>query len=205
MIKIHNQIKIIGVTGNSGSGKSTAAEILKSYGGYLIIADEISHKIISPANKTYSEIVKFFGLDILKDDSLEIDRKKLANIVFNDKEKLDTLNSITHPHIIQNIINEIKTLYFIKEKYKYIIIDAPLLIETKLNSISDEVWLIDADEQVKIKRLAQRDKLPEKEIINRLKRQMPFEKTKEFADLIIINNGTREELENQIKKILDRD
>lgn len=203
MIVIPNEIKIIGVTGNSGSGKSTVSNILKSFGAYLIMADEIAHKIIM--SDAYVEIVKTFGTDILKEDSLEIDRKKLGNIVFNDEKKLVILNSITHPYIIKSIINEIKLLYFKKDEYKFIVIDAALLIETKLNEMSDQVWLVHADEKLKIKRLIERDKLSENQIMARLKNQMPFEEAKKFADVIIINNGTYEQLEEQVKKILDRD
>lgn len=198
MIIIPNEIKIIGVTGNSGSGKSTVSNILKSLGAYLIMADEIAHKIIM--SDAYVEIVKTFGTDILKEDSLEIDRKKLGNIVFNDEKNLVILNSITHPYIIKSIINEIKLLYFKKDEYKFIVIDAALLIETKLNEMSDQVWLVHADEKLKIKRLIERDKLSENQIMARLKTQMPFEEAKKFADVIIINNGTYEQLEEQVKK-----
>ncbi len=198
MIVIPNEIKIIGVTGNSGSGKSTVSNLLKSLGAYLIMADEIAHKIIM--SDAYVEIVKTFGTDILKEDSLEIDRKKLGNIVFNDEKKLVILNSITHSYIIKSIINEIKLLYFKKDEYKFIVIDAALLIETKLNEMSDQVWLVHADEKLKIKRLIERDKLSENQIIARLKNQMPFEEAKKFADVIIINNGTYEQLEEQVKK-----
>lgn len=198
MIVIPNEIKIIGVTGNSGSGKSTVSNILKSLGAYLIMADEIAHKIIM--SDAYVEIVKTFGTDILKEDSLEIDRKKLGNIVFNDEKKLVILNSITHPYIIKSIINEIKLLYFKRDEYKFIVIDAALLIETKLNEMSDQVWLVHADEKLKIKRLIERDKLSENQIMARLKTQMPFEEAKKFADVIIINNGTYEQLEEQVKK-----
>jgi dephospho-CoA kinase len=198
VIVIPNEIKIIGVTGNSGSGKSTVSNLLKSLGAYLIMADEIAHKIIM--SDAYVEIVKTFGTDILKEDSLEIDRKKLGNIVFNDEKKLVILNSITHSYIIKSIINEIKLLYFKKDEYKFIVIDAALLIETKLNEMSDQVWLVHADEKLKIKRLIERDKLSENQIIARLKNQMPFEEAKKFADVIIINNGTYEQLEEQVKK-----
>ena len=91
-------------------------------------------------------------------------------------------------------------LYFKKDEYKFIVIDAALLIETKLNEMSDQVWLVHADEKLKIKRLIERDKLSENQIIARLKNQMPFEEAKKFADVIIINNGTYEQLEEQVKK-----
>lgn len=202
MIKINNQIKIIGVTGNIGSGKSTICEILKSFGGYLISADKISHEIIMSLSPVYTELIKNFGVDILQDNSFEIDRKKLAEKVFNDSTQLQKLNEITHPHIIKAIINEIKAFYFEQENYKYIVIEAPLLIETQLNKICDETWLIFADDDVKIKRLMQRDNLSKKEIENRLKYQLSFEDAKHHADKIIVNNGGREELQNEVEKML---
>ena len=200
-----DKIKIIGVTGNSGSGKSTVSQILKSFGGYLIDADKIAHEVVFNDKEIYVDLIKNFGTDILKDDSLELDRKKLGDIVFRNRKKLKLLNSITHPHIIRSMINAIKEFYFFRDEYKYIVIDAPLLLETGLDKISNEVWLIEANLKNKIKRLKERDKISHKSIMYRLKNQMPFEKAKKFADIIIQNDGTYDELKDKITQILTRD
>ncbi len=202
VITINNAIKIIGIIGNSGSGKSTAAKILKSLGCYVIDADDIAHEIISHNNDVYTKIIQSFGTDILQTDSIQIDRKKLGQIVFSDKKKLVTLNSIMHPYIISAIVNQIKLLYFQKERYKYIILDAPLLIETNLHEITDEIWLIDADENLKIERLKQRDKISHEMIIKRWQNQILIDEAKKFADVIINNDGTPEQLETKIKNML---
>lgn len=202
VITINNVIKIIGIIGNSGSGKSSAAKILKSLGCYLINADDIAHEIILHNKDVYIKIIQSFGTNILQTDSIQIDRKKLGQIVFSDKKKLDLLNSITHPYIISAIVNQIKLLYFQKEKYKYIILDAPLLIETNLHEITDEIWLIDTDENLKIQRLKQRDKISQEIIMKRWQNQISIDEAKKFADVIINNDGTPEQLETKIKNIL---
>lgn len=202
VITINNAIKIIGIIGNSGSGKSTVAKILKSLGCYVIDADDIAHEIILHNKDVYIKIIQAFGTNILQTDSIQIDRKKLGQIVFSDKKKLDLLNSITHPYIIDAIVNQIKLLYFQKEKYKYIILDAPLLIETNLHEITDEIWLIDTDENLKIERLKQRDKISQEMIMKRWQNQISIDEAKKFADVIINNDGTPEQLETKIKNIL---
>ena len=202
VITINNAIKIIGIIGNSGSGKSTVAKILKSLGCYVIDADDIAHEIILHNKDVYIKIIQAFGTNILQTDSIQIDRKKLGQIVFSDKKKLDLLNSITHPYIISAIVNQIKLLYFQKEKYKYIILDAPLLIETNLHEITDEIWLIDTDENLKIERLKQRDKISQEMIMKRWQNQISIDEAKKFADVIINNDGTPEQLETKIKNIL---
>ena len=206
--ELKNNIKIIGVTGNSGAGKSSVCEILRLYNNnFLISADKIAHEIILPGNIIYNNLIKAFGESILDKNNLNIDRKKLAELAFKNKLETDKLNLIMHPAIIKNIINKINQVCDSKKKYDFIILDAPLLIETNLNKICNEVWLVFANKNLRIKRLLNRTDnsfKSKKEIIQRLKRQISFEQAKKFADIIIYNNGTIEKLKTKIKKILDR-
>lgn len=181
-----SNIKIIGLTGNSGSGKSTVADILKNEGGYIIDADKIAHENMKPKECTYSEIISYFGNDIL-DSNKNINRKKLGNIVFNNKNKLNKLNEITHKYIIEKIENEIKK-NIDNKKYKFVVIDAPLLIETGLNNKVDSVWLVYADFEKRVKRIMIRDNITEEEVKQRFANQLDFEKQKVYADEIILNN-----------------
>jgi dephospho-CoA kinase len=123
-----------------------------------------------------------YGHNILTGST--IDRKKLAHIVFNDNKELKNLEAITHKHIIINVVEELQSL----KDYKYIALDAPLLIETKLNRYVDETWLITSKLYKRISRIIKRDKLDYDEVIKRFESQTPFNELMKFADLIIYNN-----------------
>lgn len=181
------QNKIIGITGGSGSGKSAASSILKNKSAYLIDADGVAHDIIKKGMPAYHEIIDCFGSTILN-ELFEIDRKKLASIVFKDKSKLVILNNITHKYIIDSIKNDIeKNIYNIK--YKYIVLDAPLLIETGLYKLADTVWLIYADFETRISRIMKRDSISRLAASDRINSQTPFDELQKYADVIINNNS----------------
>lgn len=182
-----NNMQIIGLTGNSGCGKSTVSNILYEFGAYIIDADKIAHDIIKKGNTAYIEIIKLFGNDILNQEN-EIDRKKLAEIVFNNKEKLELLTSLTHKYIIEYIKEDIKNILSSNLNYRYIVIDAPLLIEAGLHKITDKVWVVYADLNIRIERITKRDKITKQKAIERFNNQMEYEKLKSYADIIIENN-----------------
>lgn len=197
-----NKPILIGLTGGSGAGKTTVSNILKKYDSYIIDADAISHKITQKGQKAYFEIIENFGQKIL-DTEKNIDRKILGNIVFSEKDKLKILEQITHKYILQEIKNEIEIAKN-SEKYKYIILDAPLLIETNLHKIVDTIWIVCAEEEERIKRLTKRDNISEENIKKRLSNQTPFEKIKPFADFII-ENKENINLEEIILKQLNKE
>ncbi len=193
---IQNKPIVIGLTGGTGCGKSTVCSILKTYNGYIIDADKIGHNVIKNGRKAYFEIIQYFGEDILDSDK-NINRKKLGNIVFNDKQKLAYLNSITHKYIINEIKDSINIVKA-ENKYKYIVIDAPLLIETNLHKIVDEVWLVHCSLHTRLERLIKRDNLSKDILLKRINNQTPFEQNKKYANFIIFNeNGTN------LKKIVE--
>ena len=118
---------VIGLTGNSGTGKSSVAKIMEKYGALILDCDKIAHENMA----AYDEIVSAFGKDILNSDKT-INRKALGNIVFNDSQKLSILNQITHSKIAQRVKDEIA-----KASCKCVVIDAPLLIEAGLDAIAE--------------------------------------------------------------------
>ncbi len=199
---IQNDSKVIGLTGGTGCGKTTICSILEKHNAYIIDADKIAHSVIKKGEKAYFEIISYFGIDIL-DNSEQINRKKLGEIVFSDKEKLDYLNQITHKYIIKKIINEIDDIKA-KNIYKYIVIDAPLLIETNLHKIVDTVWIVHCSLKTRLKRLKKRDNLPEDIIIKRINSQTDFNQNKKFANFIIFNEDDSN-LEDIIKQQLKRE
>jgi dephospho-CoA kinase len=177
------------VTGSIGSGKTSVSKILEELGGYLISADEIAHDLIIKDKIIYSELIKEFGFGILKENSLEINRARLGEIAFSNQKNLDKLNKITHEKIIRVIIHEIKSFYFESMSHKFIILDAPLLIELELNLMCDYVFLIECDLKTRLARAK------DKEIINqRDKYKLDFEYAKKFASEIILNQDNNLEL-----------
>ncbi|GLI19342.1 dephospho-CoA kinase [Tepidanaerobacter syntrophicus] len=191
---------VIGLTGGIASGKSTVTALLKEKGAVIIDADKIAREIMSKGEPAWFEVLNYFGDEILNDDRSDIDRKKLASIVFSDKAKLEALNNITHPKIIEEIKKQVEE--YKKAGKKIIVIDAALLIEAGLDKIVDEVWVIAANEDVQLQRLMAREKdITKDEAVKRIKSQMPLAEKLKFADRVIDNNSSIEETKNQVDKI----
>jgi len=190
---------IIGLTGNSGSGKSYVADIFLENGAYIVDADKTAHQILEKNSITYNEILEFFGDEIL-DTSGNINRKVLGKIVFNDKRKLKKLNEMTHKHITDIIMHKIENAK--QQSYKLIVIDAPLLIETDLHKVCDKVIVVYADENVRLERITERDGIAEIEAFNRIKNQTPFEKLKKYADIVIFNSKNDNSLKHEVEDII---
>ncbi|NLM43117.1 MAG: dephospho-CoA kinase [Clostridiales bacterium] len=192
---------VIGLTGGIASGKSTVSSILKKLGAYIIDVDKVGRDVVEKGEKAYNEIVCFFGKKILQHDD-QINRKVLGNIVFSDSKQLQKLNSITHPHIIERvkeIISKCKT-----DGKNVIVVDAAILIEMGLHSLCDTVWLISVDKETQLKRLMERDNYTYEEAMNRIMAQTSDKKKSVYADVVIDNTGTLEELENKVLELWNK-
>lgn len=189
--------RVIGLTGNSGSGKSTIRNILKDY-AYVIDADSVSRDVYTVGSLCYNDVLNTFGTEILNDDQT-INRAKLGKIVFYDKQKLNTLTKITHKYIIKIIIDEVNKIKKIKSSL--IVIDAPIIIDTELFNIIDELWVVYADFDILIDRIMKRDNLTKEDAIHRINSQQKFEYIKQYADVLIQNNG--ESIEQLRQKIFE--
>lgn len=193
-------MRVIGITGPSGSGKSAVSEILLKKGAVNIDADKIAHDIILKGTDAYDKLVGYFGSEIVGVDG-EILRRKLGNIVFSDGgEKLKFLNDVTHKFIFDEMERQIKEAE--KNGAFMVIIDAPLLIEGKFITLAKEVWAVHADRNVQIKRIMQRDGISREEAENRLSRQKPWEVYAGFATKIIENSTDLNDLEKEVEKAL---
>lgn len=192
-------LRIIGITGNSGSGKSFICEILlNKYDDVVIVdADKIAKEMSNIDTLYYKEIVNMFGKNIIK-DNLEINRQMLAEIIFNDDDKRQKLNSITFKYVVDEIKNKIK----LNNDKSIIVIDAPLLFESGLDKVCDITVGVVSNEDVKIDRICKRDKLSIKQARDRLKVQLRDEYLRGKCDFIIDNNGSVEEINRQLKKII---
>ena len=186
------QSKIIGLTGGSGSGKSTAAEVFAEFGAAIIDADKISHEITDSDATVLAKIRQEFSEDVFENGILC--RKKLGKIVFSDKEALKKLNSILHPAIAEKILAIIKN-----STSDIIIIDAPLLFAVKeLVDICDETVAVTAPDEIRVKRISARDGITKEEAEKRLASQMPQEKIAEMADVVFVNDGDIGKIRSEI-------
>ncbi len=191
---------IIGITGSSGAGKSTVCEILKKeYNAQIIDADKISKQLSKKGTIYLEEIVEKFGKEILLENG-ELDRKKLAEIIYSSDEKREILNNCTLKHIKEKIKQEVKKL---KNNKKIIAIDAPLLFEAKLDEICEFVIAVISDNlEVQIERIIKRDRITKEQATARIKAQKPNDFYTKKSRYVIVNNGKIEEVEKQIMSFL---
>lgn len=195
--------KILGLTGGISSGKSTVSDILIEKGFDIVDMDKISREIFEIDKSAYGKIVENFGKSILTVDK-EIDRKKLRDIVFNDKKKLKLLNSITHPEIMSQAKTKIDNVLETKD---IVFVDIPLLFETKdilasYDILFDEIILVYVSRDIQIERLINRDKIDRTEALKIIESQMDIEEKKKMADIIIDNSGNLEELKIKVNEFL---
>lgn len=193
-------MRVIGLTGGIGTGKSTASEYLRKQGFSIIDADRISREIVEPGTLLLKELEKNFGSGIIKDDGT-LDRKALAAIVFSDKEKKSRLDGLMHGHILDEIERKISESQ--SGEGRGIIVDAPLLFETGLEKKCDQIWLITADEKLRILRVCERDGMDPEEVRARIQNQMADEEKKERAHRIVDNSGSKEALLAQLAELIE--
>ncbi len=194
---------VIGITGGVGCGKSTVLHILKqNFHCYTIEADKVGHLVMQKGTTAYQQIVSTFGNEIL-DTDLEIDRKRLAGIVFQDREKLKKLNQIVHPAVKNYIKNEIEQVIHLKS-HAIIILEAALLIEENYPEFCDEVWYIYTDEQERIRRLKESRGYTEEKIRKIMENQLGEEEFLKNCDKKIDNSHDFETTYQQIKKLFER-
>jgi len=189
---------IVGLTGGVGTGKSTVTNFFRKLGAYIIDWDELARKVTRPHLKAWKEIVEYFGEGILNDD-LTINRQKLADIVFSDKEKVEKLNQLVHPEVFkedERITSDIKSL----DPDALIIKDIPLLFEVAHPIFMDKVVVVSASEQTQLRRLEEKG-MSRDDAQNRIKSQLPLEKKIKSADFVINNDGPPEETKRQVEKI----
>lgn len=178
-------MKTIGITGGIGSGKTTVANIFLALGIPVFFSDLEAARIVFNDDPVCKKIVKEFGREILGNG--KIDRKKLAQIVFSDKEKLARLNSIVHPAVR----SAFSTWAANHKSSPYLIQEAAILFETGIYKKLDYVILVSAPEGERIKRVMNRDQISKKEVIARMRNQWTDKKKKEMANTVIINDGRR--------------
>ena len=195
-------MKIIGLTGGIASGKSTVSAYLKRKNIPVIDADIESKRVLDVGNDAYYDVIREFSDSILNEDKT-VNRKKLAEIVFKDKKLVEKLNSIIHPRVIERTNSMLEELR--RKNVPIAVVDAPLLIEAGMQKITDEVWVVYTPYEIQIARALLRDNSTREQVVNKIKNQAPFEEKAKYADKIIRNDGTIEELYAQVDKILSEE
>ncbi|MHA0857450.1 dephospho-CoA kinase [Paenibacillus sp. CMAA1364] len=189
----------IGLTGGIATGKSTISSLLVQRGALLIDADAIARDVMLPGQPVLAAVTEFFGQDILQANG-NLDRKKLGDIVFNDQEALQVLNRITHPEIRKQIHQRMEKLEELNPD-KLIIVDIPLLFESELQSMFEQVLVVYVPRGIQRLRLMKRDELTTEQAEIRLQSQMDIELKKLQADLVIDNSGSLHATEQQVDAI----
>ena len=188
-------VKVIGLTGSFGTGKTFVASIFKSLGAKVIDADRIAHKVIRKGSNEYRRIVKLFGKNILNGEG-EIDRGKLGKIVFSNAALLRKLAGIVHPKVTREIRRSVGNA----GKEDTVVIDAPLLIEANLGKLIDKLVVVRCSKRRQIERCQEKFCLQKKEILRRIESQIPLKKKMKMADLVIDNSLTRSRTREQVRK-----
>lgn len=189
-------MKVIGLTGNIASGKSSVSKILKGLGAYIIDADIVAREVTKKGEVAWMRIKEHFGKQYIAVDG-EIDRKRLGELVFSSPGALGELNAIVHPIIVKRINDKLKRL---KEEdiYEVVVIDAALLIETGCHDIVDEIWVVTLPKDMQIDRLIKRDRLTKKQATDRIESQMPQSEKIKLADRVIDNSKELSHTKEQV-------
>lgn len=188
-------MKVIGLTGGIASGKSTIANLLRSLGAPVFDADAESRAVVARGRTALNEIAQTFGVEYLTDGG-ELNRAKMAELVFSDKEALKKLEGIIHKNVqaaAQGFLEDCRS-----KNMPAAVLDVPLLIECGWYKNVDAVWLVAVDSETQIERAMARSNMTREEVKARIAAQMTLEEKRAYADLVIDNSGTFAETEKAV-------
>lgn len=196
-------MKVYGITGGAGTGKSEVIKMLQeNFGGCVIMSDEVARELMQKGNISYQLIVEYFGRDILMDDC-EIDRKKLADHVFNNKEALEKLNSMTHPYVkdeIRKLIAEAEA----SGECRFVALESAILLECGYEDICDEFWYVYTKPEIRRQRMKETRNYSDEKVDSVMRNQQPDEVFFEQCSFVIKNNTTLSDVYAQLKEKLDQ-
>jgi dephospho-CoA kinase len=193
------RVRVLGLTGNIGAGKSTVARLLAAHGIPVIDADQLAREVVQPGQPALAEIAARFGQKVLNPDGT-LDRKAMAAVVFNDPAERAALNAIVHPRIAEATASRLAELA--REGQPTAVYEAALIVENGLDRGLDGLIVVTAPEDVQLARLLERDKMSEAEARARLAAQLPASVKLERATFVVENHGSLAELEAQVARLL---
>ena len=196
-------MKVYGITGGAGTGKSEVIKMLQqNFGGCVIMSDEVARELMQKGNISSQLIVEYLGRDLLMDDG-EIDRKKLADHVFNNKEALEKLNSMTHPYVkdeIRKLIAEAEA----SGECRFVALESAILLECGYEDICDEFWYVYTKPEIRRQRMKETRNYSDEKVDSVMRNQQPDEVFFEQCSFVIKNNTTLSDVYAQLKKKLDQ-
>ncbi|MCS1380695.1 dephospho-CoA kinase [Lysinibacillus sphaericus] len=190
---------IIGLTGSIASGKSTVAKMMTALGLPIVDADVVARDVVEPGTETLALIVQNFGAEILLEDG-NLNRPKLGDIIFHEPAKRKILNDIMHPAIRQEMLRQRDA--YIEAGQKHVVMDIPLLFESKLEHFVERILVVSVSEEVQLRRLMERNQLSKEDALARMHSQLPMSVKEKSAHAVIYNNENLQQTEEQLKKIL---
>ncbi|EAC9526536.1 TPA: dephospho-CoA kinase [Listeria monocytogenes] len=193
--------KTIGLTGSVATGKSTVSNMIQHAGIPLVDADIAARKVVEPGTEGLKEIVAYFGEEILLADGT-LNRAKLGEIIFKDKEKREKLNEITHPRV-KDYMLEARERFF-RAGEELVFFDIPLLFESHLESLVDQIVVVWTTPETELKRLMERNNLTKEEALRRIESQMGIDEKARKADFVIDNNESLEKTQKQVYTFIER-
>lgn len=193
--------KTIGLTGSVATGKSTVSNMIQQAGIPLVDADIAARKVVEPGTEGLKEIVAYFGEEILLADGT-LDRAKLGEIIFKDKEKREKLNEITHPRV-KDYMLEARERFF-RSGEELVFFDIPLLFESHLESLVDQIVVVWTTPETELKRLMERNNLTKEDALRRIESQMGIDEKARKADFVIDNNESLEKTQKQVYTFIER-
>ncbi len=189
---------LIGLTGGIGAGKSTVSDYLKSKGYPVLDADLVAREIVEPGTETLDLLAGTFGGSIL-DPGGSLNRGKLAEIAFSDPAKKSLMDTIMHGKVIEILLERARSI----EGHPLVFLDVPLLFESGMDRYVDLVWLVDAGDEVRIRRVMERDGSKKEDVIKRMGYQMTRDEKIRRSDVILDNCCDKQNLYRQIEDILN--
>lgn len=194
-------LRVIGLTGGIGSGKSTVSALLAEKGAHVIDADKIGHRALEHSPEVKQGVLSAFGSGVLTEAGA-VDRKRLGEIVFNDASALQRLNAIIHPQMYRMMAEEIEQQRALG--CEVVVLEAAILLEAGWTSLVDEVWVCVAGERAVVERLRERNNLSEEQVRARVRAQIDNEERVKRADVVIVNDGTLEQLRREVDELWER-
>ena len=190
-------MKLIGLTGGVGSGKSTVAAMLRELGAEVLDADEAAHAAYEPGSPGFDAVVREFGRDYVRDG--RIDRKNLGELVFHDPDARQRLNAIVHPLVREWMVR--RTAEAAERDVAIVVQDVPLLYENGLASLFNSVVLVYVPEELQLERLVEGRGIDADRALAMIAAQMPIEKKRELAHHVIDNSGTVDQTRSQVEEM----
>nr|WP_317412407.1 dephospho-CoA kinase [uncultured Solibaculum sp.] len=189
---------VVGLTGPTGSGKSTIAALLQKRGFAVVDADQVARDVMAPGSTVLTRLQEAFGSDVLRDDG-SLNRKQLAACAFDTPETAQRLNEITHSAILNEMRRRLS--YLQEQGEKYILLDVPLLFESGSDQMCHMTAAVLAPEDMRLRRIMQRDGLTRSEALHRMGVQPPDDFYQKRADILLLNQGDTESLEIQVESL----